>query len=67
MDARNALELLGWNYAELSRRLQVRPNTVTEWFKPNGEPPGYALAYLALALELKAARDVAGKALEKTR
>lgn len=59
-----ALKSLGWSKAELARRLGVRAGTVSDWAS---NPPQYALAYLALALELKAARDVAGKALEKTK
>lgn len=60
----DALKSLGWSKAELARRLGVRPGTVTDWA---GNPPQYALAYLAMALELKAVRDRAGEALEKTK
>jgi len=68
MDARNALERLGWNQAELGRRIGVRPNTVSDWFKPDGPGvPGYALAYLMLALELEAVRVIASASLERTK
>jgi ribosome-binding protein aMBF1 (putative translation factor) len=57
-----ALKSLGWSKAELARRLDVRPGTVTDW---GDSPPGYASAYLELALELKALRDQAGQCLER--
>lgn len=58
---RESRRLLGWSKAELARRLGVWPSTVTDW----GEnPPRYVRAYLDLALELKAIRDLAGGAVE---
>lgn len=60
----DALKRLGWSKAELSRRLGVLASTVSGW---RNDPPRYVTAYLALALELQAVRDAAGKALEKTR
>lgn len=59
-----ALETLGWSKRELARRLRVRAGTVSEW---RDSLPGYALAYLQLALDAKAAFDVLDAALEKTR
>lgn len=40
---------LGWSKARLARRLGVHANTVSAW---GGEAPGYALAYLRLAVRV---------------
>ena len=58
------LKKLGWTKAELARRLGLQRTTVSAW---GADAPQYAVAYLALALELKALRDMAGKSLEKTK
>lgn len=56
-----ALETLGWSKRELARRLRVRAGTVREW---GDNPPGYALVYLSLELDTKAA-DALAAALER--
>lgn len=38
---------LGWSKAELARRLGLHSNTVSQW---GDDVPGYALAYLDLAV-----------------
>lgn len=48
---REALSELGWSQRELARRLRVHQNTVTQWMR--GEAPGYAEAYVMLALSVK--------------
>lgn len=55
------LDKLGWSKAELARRLGLKRTTVSGW---RADPPQYARAYIALALELQAVRDRAGHALE---
>lgn len=47
-----ALDVLGWSQAELARRLDVHENTVLGW-KATGAP-GYAQAYLRLAMDVRA-------------
>jgi len=50
-DLAQALEVLGWSQAELGRRLEKRPATVTEWVnRVNGPIPGYVSGYIDLAL-----------------
>lgn len=56
-----ALATLGWSKRELARRLRVRAGTVSEW---KDSPPGYALAYLQLALDARTAFDALDAALE---
>ena len=51
--AQNWLEMLkylGWSKAELARRLGLHPNTISHW---GDEAPGYALAYLRLAVRVR--------------
>ena len=48
------LRKLGWNQADLARKLRVHPNTVSKW---NEELPGYAEAYLDLAIEFRDFRE----------
>lgn len=54
MDFRQKLRVLGWSQAKLAKKLGVFPSTVTEWVN-KGSAPGYADAYLDLALEVRAA------------
>lgn len=58
------LKQLGWTKAELARRLGLQRTTVSGW---GNDAPQYALAYLDLALKLKALGDGAGQALERTK
>lgn len=58
------LKQLGWTKAELARRLGLQRTTVSGW---GNDAPGYALAYLALALKLKAVGDLARESLERTK
>ena len=58
------LKQLGWTKAGLARRLRLQRTTVSGW---GNDAPQYALAYLELAIELKAVRDAAALALEKAR
>lgn len=44
------LKALGWSKAELARRLGIHPNSVSKWDRP----PQYAMAYVRLALEVRA-------------
>lgn len=46
------LKALGWTKRTLSRRLGIRPATVSEW---GSTPPEYALAYLRLACRVRRA------------
>ena len=49
-----ALKALGWAQAELSRRISVRPNSVSRWIGDrDGEVPGAVAAYVGLALKVK--------------
>ena len=50
LDWRDAIRDLGWSKAELGRRLRVHENTVLNWRE---RCPGYAIAYLELALEVR--------------
>ena len=50
LDWRDALKLLGWSKAEFARKLDVHENTVLNWRE---RCPGYAIAYLKLAIEIK--------------
>lgn len=48
------LARLGWSRGELARRLDLHPNTVSRW----SIVPGYALAYLRLAVMVVAAAEM---------
>ena len=48
---------LGWTQSELARRLDIHRNSVSKW---KGDAPGYALAYLELALAIKRHGEVLG-------
>ena len=56
------LTKLGWNQADLARKLRVHPNTVSKW---NEGLPGYAEAYLDLAIEFMEFRKQAVSFAEK--
>lgn len=45
---------LGWRKRELSDRLGVHPNTVTQWAE---KTPQHVMAYLSMAVELKRTSD----------
>ncbi len=47
-DFKNLLARAGITKAELARRLNVDPRTVSSW---QSSPPGYATAYLLLLIE----------------
>lgn len=47
-DFNSLLKRAGITKAELSRRLQINPRTVSAW---GNEPPVYAIAYLELLVE----------------
>lgn len=53
-----ALDVLGWTQAELSRRMGVHENTVAQW-KALGMPD-YAAAYLRLAMDVRGLADGLG-------
>lgn len=63
MNFREKLKSIGWSQAELAGRLGVLQSTVSAWAN---NPPAYAVAYVDLALELKAVRDTAAGALKRT-
>ena len=48
----DALRALGWYGKDVSRRLGTSPITVSSWRTGRRPVPGYALAYLALAVKL---------------
>lgn len=48
-----ALKELGWRGADLARKLDVHPNAVSKWRTGKSPVPGYAAAYLKLALAVK--------------
>lgn len=45
-----ALDALGWSKAELARRMDVHPNTVTSWTE---QMPGPVREFLRLKVSLK--------------
>ncbi len=47
-----ALFVLGWHGTDLARRLELNPATVSSWRTGRRRVPGYALAYLELAVKL---------------
>lgn len=57
-DLAAVLLALGWNQADLARRLGVHRNTVSAWATGKVEIPGPVLAYLDLAV--KASRLLKG-------
>ena len=52
-----ALGEIGWRGKELARRLEVAEVTVSAWKTGKRPDPGYALAYLRLALAVRTALD----------
>lgn len=55
---RDALMALDWSKAEFARRLEVHENTVLGWRE---RCPGYARAYLKLAVEIKKLNELVGR------
>lgn len=51
------MRLCGFNKAELARRVDVHPNTVTKWCDGTTRVPGAVVAYLGLYATLKRATD----------
>ena len=47
-----ALRALGWRSKDLARRLEVSVGAVSSWRTGRRPVPGYAIAYLELALKL---------------
>lgn len=47
------LDVLGWSQAELARRVDVHPNTVSGWSTGRTNVPGPVRAYLELAVKAK--------------
>jgi len=47
------LNRAGITKAELARKLSIQPKTISNW---QGEPPGYATAYLNLLIEYNRVR-----------
>jgi transcriptional regulator with XRE-family HTH domain len=47
-----ALHALGWKQADLARRVEVAPTTVSRWIEGDGVP-GPVAAYLGIALQLQ--------------
>jgi transcriptional regulator with XRE-family HTH domain len=47
-----ALRALGWKQADLARRVEVAPTTVSRWIDGDGVP-GPVAAYLGIALQLQ--------------
>lgn len=47
---RDSLQELGWTYAELSRKLGRRPETVSRW---KNDVPDYVVAYVREALSTR--------------
>lgn len=52
-DVEAALKALGWSWGELARRLGLHRNAVSKWRTGKVAVPGYAAAYLNLALKVK--------------
>ncbi len=52
-----ALRVLGWHGKTLAGRLGLSPITVSSWRTGRRPVPGYALAYLELALGITAALE----------
>ena len=50
-----ALQALGWHGKDLAERLDLNPITVSSWRTGRRPVPGYAIAYLDLALGVTAA------------
>ncbi len=48
----DALRALGWYVIDLARRLGTSAGAVSSWRTGRRPVPGYALAYLALAVKL---------------
>lgn len=53
----DALDVVGWSQAELSRRLKVHKNTVGDWVAGKYPVPGYAVAFVRVAEAARRARD----------
>lgn len=51
-----ALAELKWSQADLAQKLSVHRNTVSGWMTGRLPLPGYAIAYLNLALSLERLR-----------
>lgn len=64
-DFRAKLRRLGWSQADLARRLDVFPSTVTDWVNRD-VVPGYAFAYLNLALDYHHIGVLVSETLKKT-
>lgn len=47
------MDLAGLTNAELARRIECDPNTVSAWRTGGREPNGAALAYLSLLAEVR--------------
>lgn len=58
-----ALKELGWSGAYLAKRLGTTANTVSAWRTGKAPVPGYAAAYLDLALKVKRLAKEAGEIL----
>ena len=53
-ELKNALRSLGWTQKDLAGKIGVHKNTVSLWAKGQREMPGPAVAYVKLALALRA-------------
>jgi DNA-binding transcriptional regulator YiaG len=53
----DALGTVGWSQAEFSRRLKVHKNTVGDWVAGKYPVPGYAVAFVRVAVAAREARD----------
>ena len=49
----------GLTSAELAKRIQVYPSTVSGWMTGRHKPPGAVIAYLSLLAQIKALERVA--------
>lgn len=47
-----ALDALGWSRGSFADRLGIHRNTISKWNR-SGEVPGYAAAFLSLAIEIR--------------
>lgn len=56
-EMRNALKTLKWSQAELARRIDTYPTTLSRWVT-EGRIPGPVVAYINLALEVRKMADL---------
>lgn len=62
LDIVGSLTTLGWSQQQLADRLGVHRNTVGNWIKRQ-DMPGWAAAYIALALGIRETGEQIGRML----